>query len=134
MYFFCFVFEQCLQCLGCYKVCYSSNEQDNIFIDVLLEKEFGQDVEGNFIEVYKVVILKECLDNFIVVEKVELICLVCGSKDGYIKQLLFKIFLEIFVFNVWKMIVVNWVLIKVDVLVIVFDDFFVFDLYLFKGY
>jgi ubiquitin carboxyl-terminal hydrolase 5/13 len=129
-----FVLEQRLQCLGCHKVRYSSNEQDNIFIDVPLEKEPGQDAEGNPIEVYKAVTLKECLDNFTAAEKVELTCSACGSKDGYTKQSLFKTFPEILVLNARKMTVVNWVPIKVDVPVIVPDDSFALDSYLSKGH
>ncbi|KAM5372815.1 hypothetical protein ACJA88_008952 [Fusarium oxysporum] len=70
-----FVLEQRLQCLGCHKVRYSSNEQDNIFIDVPLEKlprEEGS--EGP--DAYKPVSLKECLDNFTGAEKVDVPVLV----------------------------------------------------------
>ncbi|KAK0386628.1 hypothetical protein NLU13_6463 [Sarocladium strictum] len=129
-----FVLEQRLQCLGCHKVRYSSNEQDNIFIDVPLEKEPGQDAEGNPTEVYKAVTLRECLDNFTAAEKVELTCSACGSKEGYTKQSLFKTFPEILVLNARKMTVVNWVPIKVDVPVLVPDESFALDSYLSKGH
>lgn len=82
---------------------------------------------------YKLVILKECFDNFIVIEVVEFGCIFCSSKDGFFKCILFKIFFEVFVVNVCKMVVVNWVFVKVDVFVFVDDEFFVLDSYLFKG-
>jgi ubiquitin carboxyl-terminal hydrolase 5/13 len=128
-----FVLEQRLQCLGCHKVRYSSNEQDNIFIDVPLEKlpaEEGSDTTG---DAYKPVTLQQCLDNFTAAEKVELTCSACGSKDGFTKQSLFKTFPEVFVVNARKMAVVNWVPIKVDVPVIVPDEPFSMDAYVSKG-
>ncbi|KAG5762431.1 hypothetical protein H9Q72_009462 [Fusarium xylarioides] len=127
-----FVLEQRLQCLGCHKVRYSSNEQDNIFIDVPLEKlprEEGS--EGP--DAYKPVSLKECLDNFTGAEKVELTCSACGSKDGFTKRSLFKTFPDTLVVNARKMTVVNWVPIKVDVPVLVPDEPFNLDEYLSKG-
>ncbi|KAM5360842.1 hypothetical protein ACJZ2D_013471 [Fusarium nematophilum] len=127
-----FVLEQRLQCLGCKKVRYSSNEQDNIFIDVPLEKipaEEGSDSP----ETYKPVTLKECLDNFTATEKVELTCSACGSKDGFTKRSLFKTFPDTLVVNARKMTVVNWVPIKVDVPVIVPDEPFPLDSYLSQG-
>lgn len=128
-----FVLEQRLQCLGCKKVKYSNNEQDNIFIDVPLEKlpvEEGSDANPN---AYKPVTLKECLDNFTMAEKVELTCSACGSKDGFTKQSLFKTFPDVLVVNARKMTVVNWVPIKVDVPVIVPDGAFPLDNYLSSG-
>lgn len=127
-----FVLEQRLQCLGCKKVRYSTNEQDNIFIDVPLEKlpaEEGSEASA----VYKPVTLKECLDNFTATEKVELTCSACGSKDGYTKRSLFKTLPDVLVVNARKMTVVNWVPIKVDVPVIVPDEMFALDEYLSQG-
>lgn len=127
-----FELEQRLQCLGCKKVRYSSNEQDNIFIDVPLEKLPREEgAEGP--DTYKSVTLKECLDTLTAAEKVELTCSACGSKDGFTKQSLFKTFPEVFVVNARKMTVVNWVPIKVDVPVIVPDESFLLDDYLSKG-
>lgn len=128
-----FELEQRLQCLGCRKVKYTSNEQDNIFIDVPLEKLPKQDGEEDGPDAYKPVTLKECLDNFTGAEKVELTCSACGSKDGFTKQSLFKTFPGVFVINARKMTVVNWVPIKVDVPVIVPDEPVLFDAYLSKG-
>ncbi|KAK4142725.1 uncharacterized protein C8A04DRAFT_38101 [Dichotomopilus funicola] len=125
-----FVLEQRLQCLGCKKVRYSSTEQDSIFIDVPLEKLPAE--EGQ-VPKYKPVELKQCLDNFTALEKVELTCSSCGSKDGFTKRQLFKTFPEVLVVNARKMAVVNWVPIKVDVPVLVGDEAFPLDQYLSKG-
>lgn len=125
-----FVMEQRLQCLGCKKVRYSSTEQDSIFIDVPLEKlpaEEGQEPK------YKPVTLKECLDNFTAPEVVELTCSSCGSKEGFSKRQLFKTFPDVLVVNARKMVVVNWVPIKVDVPVIVDDEPFALDAYVSRG-
>ncbi|KAK1580600.1 ubiquitin carboxyl-terminal hydrolase [Colletotrichum navitas] len=128
-----FTLEQRLQCLGCKKVRYSTNEQDNIFIDVPLEKEpvtEGAETQG---DAYKAVTLKECLDNFTAEEVVELTCSSCGSKDGYTKRSLFKTLPENLVVNARKMAVINWVPVKIDVPVIVPDEPFLLDDYLSKG-
>lgn len=129
-----FVLEQRLQCLGCHKVRYSSNEQDNIFIDVPLEKLDQPDESGQTANTYKPVTLKECLDNFTAAEKVELTCSSCGSKAGFTKQSLFKTFPNVLAVNARKMAVVNWVPIKIDVPVIVPDEPFLLDDYLSKGH
>jgi ubiquitin carboxyl-terminal hydrolase 5/13 len=128
-----FVLEQRLQCLGCHKVRYSSNEQDNIFIDVPLEKLDQPEESGQVANTYKPVTLKECLDNFTAAEKVELTCSACGSKAGFTKQSLFKTFPNVLAVNARKMAVVNWVPIKIDVPVIVPDEPFLLDDYLSKG-
>ena len=127
-----FVLEQKLQCLSCKKVRYTSNEQDNIFIDVPLEKL--PPVEGQGEAAYKPVTLKQCLDNFTALETVELTCSACGSKDGYTKQSLFKTFPTTLVVNARKMTIENWVPRKVDVPVIVSDEPFPLDEYLSPGH
>ncbi|KAL3952608.1 hypothetical protein ACCO45_012551 [Purpureocillium lilacinum] len=113
-----FVLEQRLQCLGCRKVKYSTNEQDSIFIDVPLEKLPAEEGAEDIGDKYKAVTLKECLDTFTGAEKVELTCTACGGKDGFTKQSLFKTFPDVLAVNARKMTVVNWVPIKVDVPVI----------------
>ncbi|KAL7920355.1 ubiquitinyl hydrolase [Trichoderma austrokoningii] len=130
-----FVLEQRLQCLGCHKVRYSSNEQDNIFLDVPLVKlDAGSEGGAETANAYKPVTLKECLDNFTAPEKVELVCSSCGSKAGFTKQSLFKTFPNVLAVNARKMAVVNWVPIKLDVPVIVPDEPFLLDSYLSKGH
>ncbi|KAK2616177.1 ubiquitin C-terminal hydrolase Ubp14 [Conoideocrella luteorostrata] len=128
-----FVLEQRLQCLGCNKVKYSTNEQDNIFIDVPLEKLHTETNSDNVGDKYKPVTLKECLDNFTAAEKVELTCSSCGSKEGFSKQSLFKTFPEVLAVNARKMTVVNWVPIKIDVPVLVPDEPLLLDSYISKG-
>ena len=126
-----FVLEQKLQCLSCKKVRYTSNEQDNIFIDVPLEKLPPVEGQG---EAYKAVTLKQCLDNFTTQETVELTCSACGSKDGFTKRSLFKTFPTTLVVNARKMTIENWVPRKVDVPVIVGDEPFPLDEYLSPGH
>ncbi|OAQ75602.1 ubiquitin C-terminal hydrolase [Purpureocillium lilacinum] len=128
-----FVLEQRLQCLGCRKVKYSTNEQDSIFIDVPLEKLPAEEGAEDIGDKYKAVTLKECLDTFTGEENVELTCTACGGKDGFTKQSLFKTFPDVLAVNARKMTVVNWVPIKVDVPVIVPDEPFLLDSYLSKG-
>ncbi|KAK7932301.1 ubiquitin carboxyl-terminal hydrolase 14 [Apiospora marii] len=124
-----FVMEQRLQCLGCKKVRYQSNEQDNIFIDVPLEKLPAVEGEG---EQYRPVTFKECVERLTAPEVVELTCSSCGSK-GFSKRSLFKTFPTTLVVNARKMTVENWVPRKVDVPVIVGDEPFDLDAYLSPG-
>ncbi|KAL2756071.1 hypothetical protein ACRALDRAFT_2104451 [Sodiomyces alcalophilus JCM 7366] len=128
-----FVLEQRLQCLACKKVRYTSNEQDNIFIDVPLEKLPAVEGSEDKGDQYKPVTLKECLDNFTAEEVVELTCSACGSKDGYTKRSFFKTFPEVLAVNARKMAVINWVPVKIDVPVIVPDEPFALDAYLSAG-
>lgn len=131
-----FVLEQRLQCLGCKRVRYTTNEQDSIFLDVPLEKlpaAEGEEKDATKGDAYKEVTLKECLDRYTSGEVVELTCAACGSKDGYSKQSLFKTLPEVLVVNARKMTMVNWVPVKVDVPVIVGDEAFLMDDYLSKG-
>ena len=125
-----FTMEQRLQCLSCKKVRYTSVEQDNLFIDVPLEKL--PQTEGEEAK-YRPVSLKECLDNLTGEEVVELTCAACGSKDGYTKRQSFKTFPEVLVINARKMAVVNWVPVKIDVPVIVDNEPFLLDAYISKG-
>ncbi|KAI1630946.1 ubiquitinyl hydrolase [Biscogniauxia mediterranea] len=126
-----FVMEQRLQCINCKKVRYTSTEQDNIFIDVPLEKLPAVEGQG---EAYKPVTLKQCLDNFTAEELVELTCAGCGSKDGFTKRSLFKTFPTTLVVNARKMTIENWVPRKVDVPVIVGDEPFLLDEYFSAGH
>jgi ubiquitin carboxyl-terminal hydrolase 5/13 len=131
-----FTLEQRLQCLGCKKVRYSTTEQDNIFLDVPLEKEEARAAEGDEAPKepgYKAITFKECLDRFTGEEVVELTCAACGSKDGFTKRSLFKTFPSVLAVNARKMAVVNWVPIKVDVPVLVDDEAFPLDAYLSPG-
>ncbi|CRK37004.1 hypothetical protein BN1708_007259 [Verticillium longisporum] len=128
-----FVLEQRLQCTGCKKVRYTTNEQDNIFINVPLEKLPATEDGEAKADQYAPVTLKECLDNFTAEEAVELTCSSCGSKDGYTKRSLFKTLPDVLVVNAKKMAIINWVPVKIDVPVIVPDEAFPLDAYLSPG-
>jgi ubiquitin carboxyl-terminal hydrolase 5/13 len=130
-----FSMEQRLQCLGCKRVRYSVDEQDNITIPVPIEKlppqsETPPKGSGErCINEYRPVTLKECLDDFTSEEIVELTCAACGSKNGFSKRSLFKTFPEVLAVNARRFVLVNWVPTKVDVPVVVDDEPFVLDDY-----
>ncbi|KAH7354020.1 hypothetical protein B0T11DRAFT_122911 [Plectosphaerella cucumerina] len=128
-----FEIERRLQCLGCKKVRYQTVEQDNIILNVPLEKlPVAEGAEDQGVQ-YKPVALKECLDSFTAMETVELTCSACGSKDGYTMRSLFKTFPEVLAVVVNKMAEVNWVPVKIDVPIIVPDEAFPLDQYLSSG-
>ena len=130
-----FLMEQRLQCLACKKVRYRTDEQDNISVSVPVRRKPGV-ANGHTEETkeeFESVTLKECLDNFTAVEQVELTCPNCGSKDGFIKQSLFKTFPAILAVNARRFELVNWVPTKLDVPVVVGDQTFDLDSYLSQG-
>lgn len=125
-----FIMEQRLQCLGCKKVRYRTDEQDNISIPVPLRKvKPTTGKEGELGDEYEAVTLKECLDSFTAEEIVELTCSSCGSKDGFSKQSLFQTFPDILAVNARRFVLINWVPTKVNVPVVVGDDQFILDDY-----
>lgn len=136
-----FVMEQRLQCLGCRKVRFRTDTQENISIPVpirRLPKEEQMEVTDNQgkekeKEEFHPVTLKECLDIFTSPEVVELTCSSCGSKDGFTKQSKFKTFPEVLTVNARRFELVNWVPTKQDVPVIVSDDSIPFDDYKSNG-
>ncbi|KAI9816666.1 MAG: hypothetical protein M1826_001740 [Phylliscum demangeonii] len=121
-----FVMEQRLQCLGCKKVKYRTDEQDNLSIPVPARKispgtagKVSSDVVGPKSDEYAPVTLEECLDIFTASDIVQLTCSGCGSKDGFSKRILFKTFPEVLAINARRFQVVNWVPTKLDIPVIV---------------
>lgn len=136
-----FVMEQRLQCVGCKRVRYRTDEQENISIPVPIRripKEAQMDVtDGNGKkeekEEFEPVSLKECLDIFTAEEMVELTCSACGSKDGFTKRSMFKTFPSVLAVNARRFELVNWVPTKQDVPVIVDDEPFSFDAYKSNG-
>lgn len=128
-----FEVEQRLQCLGCRKVRYKTTEQDNLILNVPLQKLPAEEGAENPGDQYKPVTLKECLDIFTAEEKVELTCSACGSKDGYTICSRFKSFPDVLPVVVKKMAEINWVPVKIDVPVIVPDDAFPLDSYISTG-
>ncbi|KAF2661662.1 hypothetical protein K491DRAFT_673607 [Lophiostoma macrostomum CBS 122681] len=132
-----FVMEQRLQCIGCKKVRYRLDEQENISIPVPIRRVAKDtqmevtDSEGKEKEKeeFERVTLQECLDIFTAEEMVELTCTSCGSKDGFLKKSLFKTFPSVLAVNARRFELVNWVPTKQDVPVIVDDEPFSFDAY-----
>lgn len=89
-----FVLEQRLQCLGCKKVSYRSDVQDNISVPVpvrrIKQSESAETVtdkkeDEKEKENFESVTLKECLDIFTGPEIIEYTCKGCGGKDGAVK-------------------------------------------------
>jgi ubiquitin carboxyl-terminal hydrolase 5/13 len=138
-----FAMEQRLQCVGCKKVRYRTDEQENIAIPVPIRRipkdaqmevtdNTGKDAEQAK-EEFESVSLKECLDIFTADETVELTCSACGSKDGFLKRSMFKTFPTVLAVNARRFELVNWVPTKQDVPVIVNDEPFSFDAYKSNG-
>jgi ubiquitin carboxyl-terminal hydrolase 5/13 len=136
-----FAMEQRLQCIGCKRVRYRTDEQDNISIPVPIRRipkdtqmettdNTGKEQEK---EEFESVSLKECLDIFTASEMVELTCSACGSKDGFLKKSLFKTFPTVLAVNARRFELVNWVPTKQDVPVIVDDEPFSFGTYKSNG-
>jgi ubiquitin carboxyl-terminal hydrolase 5/13 len=134
-----FAMEQRLQCVGCKRVRYRTDEQENISIPVPIRR-VPNDVQMEVIdntgkekeqqkEEFESVSLKECLDIFTAEELVELTCSACGSKDGFLKKSMFKTFPAVLAVNARRFELVNWVPTKQDVPVIVNDEPFSFDDY-----
>jgi ubiquitin carboxyl-terminal hydrolase 5/13 len=136
-----FAMEQRLQCVGCKRVRYRTDEQENISIPVPIRrvpKEAQMDITGSDgsekeKEEFESVSLKECLDIFTAEEVVELTCSACGSKDGFVKKSMFKTFPAVLAVNARRFELVNWVPTKQDVPVIVDDEPFSFDTYRSQG-
>ncbi|RPA79660.1 ubiquitinyl hydrolase [Ascobolus immersus RN42] len=136
-----FVLEQRLQCLGCKKVSYRSDVQDNISVPVPVrrtkESEFKEmDVEnkqGKEKELFEPVTLKECLDIFTGPETIEYTCKGCGGKDGAVKRSLFKTFPKVLAVNCRRFELINWVPTKLDIPVVVGDEPFFLDSYRSEG-
>ncbi|KAL9106499.1 MAG: hypothetical protein Q9227_008478 [Pyrenula ochraceoflavens] len=130
-----FVMEQKLQCIACKKVRYRSDEQDNISIPVpARRKKVSTGSENDSTnEVLEPVTFKECLDIFTAPDAVELTCSSCGSKDGFIKQSLFKTFPQTLAVNARRFELVNWVPTKLDIPVQVTDEAFDMTPYMSKG-
>ncbi|CZT45282.1 related to ubiquitin thiolesterase [Rhynchosporium secalis] len=127
-----FVMEQRLQCLGCRKVRYRTDEQDNISVPVpvrKIEAAASRDGDEDKKEQYEPVTLKECLEIFTSAEVVELTCSACGSKDGFTKRSLFKTFPDVLAVNARRFALVNWVPTKLNLPVIVGDEPFNLDDY-----
>lgn len=122
-----FVMEQRLQCLDCKKVRYRTDEMENITVPVPFRKVAAMtDAAGTRHkdapkDEYEPVTLRECLDIFTGVEKVDLTCPSCKSNAGFEKRQLFKTFPDVLVVNCQRFALINWVPTKLDIPVIVGD-------------
>lgn len=129
-----FVMEQRLQCLGCKKVRYRTDEQDNISVPVPAQRKPTFDAsqtDGNKGSEFEPVSLKECLDIFTAPTRVELTCPACGSKDGFSKSTKFQTFPTNLAVNPLRFELINWVPTKLDIPVEVTDE--PFDMSSYKG-
>ncbi|KAK6359836.1 hypothetical protein TWF696_000970 [Orbilia brochopaga] len=130
-----FAVEQRLQCLGCKKVRYRTDEQDNITVPVparkLKDVVMGDDDQKK--EEYEPVTLKECLDIFTGTETIEYSCKACGSKEGANKKIGFKTFPKVLAVNARRFALINWVPTKLDIPVVVDTTPFPLDPYISTG-
>ncbi|OQD73219.1 hypothetical protein PENDEC_c016G02815 [Penicillium decumbens] len=119
-----FQVEQRLQCLGCKKVRYKVDEQDNVSVAVPARRMSSDSSR------FEPVTLSECLDIFTAEEVVELICPACGSRDGFSKRSCFKTLPRELAINARRFELVNWVPTKLDIPVVVDDEPLDFGRYL----
>lgn len=124
--YFRFQVEQRLQCLGCRKVRYKVDEQDNISVAVPARR-----LETNK-DQFEPVTLTECLDIFTAEEIVELSCPACEAGLGFSKRTSFKTLPSELAVNARRFELVNWVPTKLDIPVIVGDAPIDFGPYLSK--
>ncbi|KAJ5650032.1 uncharacterized protein N7484_003755 [Penicillium longicatenatum] len=110
-----FEVEQRLQCLGCKKVRYKVDEQDNISVAVPARRISGE------MNRFEAVTLSECLEIFTSEEVVELSCPECNSRDGFSKRSYFKTLPQELAINARRFGLVNWVPTKLDIPVVVDD-------------
>lgn len=119
-----FEIEQRLQCLGCKKVRYKVDEQDNISVAVPARRISGEQDQ------FESVTLSECLDIFTAEEVVELSCPACESQAGFSKRSTFKTLPQELAINARRFELVKWVPTKLDIPVIVGDEPIDFGQYL----
>ncbi|KAM7191631.1 hypothetical protein V8F20_009238 [Naviculisporaceae sp. PSN 640] len=125
-----FAMEQRLQCRSCFKVRYTTENHENLLVNVPVDKLPSQGEEK---DIYRPVPLKECLDILTAQEDVDLKCSYCGS-DGFTKRQLFKTFPQVLVIVARKIMETTpYNYVKVDVPVIVDDGPIDFDAYFSTG-
>ncbi|KAK3674568.1 ubiquitin C-terminal hydrolase Ubp14 [Recurvomyces mirabilis] len=115
-----FLMEQKLQCLSCKRVRYRQDEMENLSVAVPIKRlPKSEDVNmDEKKEEFEPVTLRQCLEDFTAMEKVEFTCSSC-KQTGFTKQTLFKTFPTILAVNARRFEIVNWVPTKQDVPVIV---------------
>ncbi|KAK7207236.1 hypothetical protein BZA70DRAFT_270788 [Myxozyma melibiosi] len=126
-----FVIEQRLECLGCHRVNYKSEKQNNISVPVPIRRLGKASPEDK--DTFESVSLTECLDIYTAPETLEYTCQDCGSKDGAIKRSAFKTFPDVLIVNARRFEIINWVPTKLDVPVVVPDEPFDLDQYISLG-
>ncbi|EMR11231.1 hypothetical protein PNEG_00820 [Pneumocystis murina B123] len=122
-----FRIEQRLQCLSCKCVRYSSHDQDNISLSFPTKNDSDDE------SILKEITLEECLDLYTSDESIVYFCKSCGEKGNANRRNLFSTFPEIFVINIQRFELVNWVPRKLDVSIIFPEDKINLDKYLFEG-
>ncbi|KAG5438077.1 hypothetical protein PCANB_000424 [Pneumocystis canis] len=122
-----FRLEQRLQCLSCKHVTYSLYDQNNISLSFPAKR--NPDDKDNL----KEITLEECLDLFTSDENIAYFCRNCGQKEGASRRNLFSTFPEIFIVNIQRFELTNWVPKKLDVSIVFSEDKINLDKYLSKG-
>ncbi|KTW31125.1 ubiquitin-specific protease UBP14 [Pneumocystis jirovecii RU7] len=122
-----FRLEQRLQCLSCKRVRYSSYDQDNISLSFPVKKYSDDE------DILKEITLEECLDFFTSEENITYFCKSCGQREGATRKNLFSTFPEIFIINIQRFELINWVPKKLNVSIIFPENIINLDKYLFKG-
>ncbi|CUS11634.1 unnamed protein product [Tuber aestivum] len=137
-----FAFEQRLQCLGCGKVRYRTDIQDNVQVPVPVRRipaessdvEMGEEDKrkDKNKDVFEPVTLKECLDSLTADEVVVFNCPSCGKDAKATKRHAFKTLPEVLVVGAKRFGYVDWVPTKFDVPVVLGDEPLLLDDYLAK--
>ncbi|KAG0636560.1 hypothetical protein HOY80DRAFT_350881 [Tuber brumale] len=137
-----FALEQRLQCMGCGKVRYRTDIQDNMSVPVPVRRiptesldvkmREGDKEKDKNNDVFEPVTIKECLDIFTAVEIVGFNCPSCGGNAKATKRHAFKTLPEVLAVNARRFEYINWVPTKLDVPVVVGDEPFLLDDYLAK--
>ncbi|PUU84289.1 hypothetical protein B9Z19DRAFT_279086 [Tuber borchii] len=137
-----FALEQRLQCMGCSKVRYRTDIQDNISVPVPVrriptessdvEMKEGDKEKDKNKDFFEPVTIKECLDIFTADEIVGFNCPSCGKDAKATKRHAFKTLPEVLAVNARRFEYINWVPTKIDVPVVVGDEPFLLDDYLAK--
>lgn len=135
--------EQRLQCMGCKRVAYKTDVQDNISVavparkikspDIIMGEGGGAEAGKDTKDTFEAVTLKECLDIFTSDEVVEFSCKACGGNAGAKKRFRFKTFPKVLIVNCRRFKLINWVPTKLDIPIVVSDESFLLDEYLSSG-
>jgi len=124
-----FRMEERLQCLGCRRVKYQTQELDNLSIPVpAMQKDIG---EGHV--VYEPVTLEQCLESFTSDEIITFTCPSCHTSQNATKSILFKSFPDLLMINARRFGLVNWVPTKLEIPLIVSGEVTFFERFRSQG-